>query len=125
GSSRRIPGPLFMARAVDPSFWISLNQASVLRRAHRTAPLQKLTTTETRNLPFRKWLLSGGHSRRAKHRFDHGIHAPRRANDGNAFRFCGYRDNDLLDARRWLDGTAARRDAQHEIRPAGNLWDFG
>src|SRR5437660_11561289 len=114
-----------MARAGDPSLWISRNQSSVLRRAHRTTPRQELTITETRNLPFGKWLLSGGNPRRAKHRYDHGIHAARRTNDGNAVRFCGSRDNNLLDATQRLHGTAARRDAQHEIRPAGNLWDFG
>src|ERR1700687_1266996 len=114
-----------MARTGDPSLWISWNQSSVLRRAHRTTPRQELTITETRNLPFGKWMLSAGHSRGAKHRYDHGIHAPRRANDGNALRFCGPRDNDLLDATRWLHGTPARRNAQHEIRPAGNLWGLG
>src|SRR6266849_5953505 len=113
-----------MARAGDPSLWISRNQSSVLRRAHRTTPWQELTITETRNLPFRKWLLSSGHSRRAKHRYDHGIHAARRANDGNALRFCGSRDNDLFDAKHWLHGTATRRGAQYERRPAGNLWNF-
>src|SRR6266481_56767 len=114
-----------MARTGDPSLRISRNQSSVLRRAHRTTPRQGLTIAKTRNLPLGKWLLPGGHTRRAKHRYDHGIYAPGRANDGNALRFCGPRNNDLLDATRWTYGTPTRRDAQHKIRPAGNLWDFG
>src|ERR1700740_1663721 len=114
-----------MACAGDPSVWISRDQSSVLRRAHRTTPRQGLTIAKARNLPFGKWLLSDGYPRRSKHRYDHGIHAARRANDGNAFRFCGSRDNDLLDATRWLHGTPTRRDAQHEIRLAGNLWGLG
>src|SRR5438445_12379253 len=114
-----------MARPGDSSVWISRNQSSVLRGAHRATTRKGLAIAETRDLPFGEWLFSGGHPRRAKHRYDYGIHATRRANDGNAFRFCGPRDNDLLDATRWLHGTATRRGTQHEIRPAGNLRDLG
>src|SRR6202030_993656 len=114
-----------MARTGYSSVWISRNQSSVLRRARRTTPRQGFGVTEPRNLPPGKWLLSGGHPRGAKRRYNHGIHTARRPDDGNAIWVHRSRDNDLLDATRWLHGTPTRRTAQHEIRVAGNLWNLG
>src|SRR5438128_11815239 len=114
-----------MARTGNSSLWISRNQSSVLRRAHGTAPRKGFTIVETRVLPLGERLLASSHSRRPKRGYNDGLYPTRRANDGHAIWFCRPRYPHLFDATRADHGAAARRLAEHEIGPAGNLWNFG
>src|SRR6266849_8315187 len=114
-----------MASTGDSSLWISRNQSSVLRRAHRAAPRKGFAVTETRDLPLGKWLLTGGHSRRPKRGYDHGLYPPVRADDGHTIRLCRPWNPHLLNATRAAHRAAARRFAEHQIRPVGNLRDLG
>src|ERR1700694_231396 len=113
-----------MARTGDSSLWISRNQSSVLRRAYRAAPRKGFAVTETLNLPSGERLLSGGDSRRPKRGHDDGLYAAGRANDGDTIRFCGPRNPYVFNATRTAHRRAARRFAEHQLRPVGNLWDL-
>src|SRR5205809_6146219 len=114
-----------MARTGDSPLWISRNQSSVLRGAHGPAPRKGFAVTETRDLPSWKRLFSGGDSRRPKHGYDDGLYPHGRANDGYTIRFCGPRNPHSFNATRAAYRGAARRLAEHQIRPVGNLWNLG
>src|SRR5213592_738827 len=114
-----------MARTGNSSLWISRNQSSVLRGANCSAPRHGFANTETRNLPFGERLLPGGDSRRSKRGHDYGIHTTRRPDDGNPIRLPRPRNPYVLDARRKIHWTAARRFAEQEVGVAGNFWNFG
>src|SRR6202158_5964280 len=114
-----------MARAGDSSLWISRNQSSVLRGAHRAAPRKGFAVTETRDLPSWERLLSGGDSRWPKRGYDDGLYPPGRADDGYTIGFRGPRNPHLFNATRAAYRRAARQLAEHQIGPLGNLWDLG
>src|SRR5437588_12558803 len=80
---------------------------------------------DTRALPSWWRLVAGTDSRRPKRGYDYGLSPPGRTDDGYTIRFCGPRNPQLLAARRKVYGGAARRLADHQIRPAGNSWDLG
>src|ERR1700674_4960612 len=114
-----------MARTRDSSLWISRNQSSILRGAHRAAPRKGFAVTETGDLPFGQRLLFGGHSRWPKRGYDYGLYPPGRPDDGYTIRFCGPRNPHLFNATRAAHRAAARRLAEHQIRLAGNFWGLG
>src|SRR6266849_4193506 len=114
-----------MARTGYSSLWISRNQSSVLRGAYCAAPRKGFGNTETRDLSPWERLLSSGDSRRPKRGYDDGLYPPGRADDGHTIRFCRPRNPHLFNAARATHRGAARRLAEHQIRPAGNFWDLG
>src|SRR5229473_7384979 len=114
-----------MACTGDSPLWISWNQSSILRGAHRAAPGKGFAITETRDLSSWERLFSGGDSRGTKRGYDDGLYPPGRADDGDAIRFRGPRNPHLFNATRAAHGAAARRFAEHQIRPIGNLRYLG
>src|ERR1700738_3372124 len=113
-----------MARTGNPSLWISRNPTSVLFGARCATSGPRTEFIEACNLPSWQWLLSRSDSRRPQRRYDHGIYSPGRIDDGDAIWLARSGNSHVLDARRKIHGTAARRFAEHEIRSTWNFWNL-
>src|ERR1700675_228487 len=102
-----------MARAGDLSIWVSRNQSSILRGTHRTAPGKGIAFAQIGDLPSWERLLACGDSRRPQRRYDHGLYAAGRVDDGHAIRLRGPRHPYVLNAAELAHRAAAGRFAEH------------
>src|SRR5260221_5158232 len=113
-----------MARTGNSTIWLSRNQPSVLRGARSATSRARTEFTETCDVPSRKWLFPRCDSPWPQHRYHDGVYSARRPDDGDQIRLPRSGNSHLLDARRKIHGTSARRFAEHEVRSTWNLWNL-
>src|ERR1700688_2338653 len=113
-----------MAGAGDSALRVSRNQSSVLRGTYRTTLGKGVAFAQTGELPSWAWVLACRDSRRPQRRYDDGLYAAGRVDDGHAIGLGGPRHPDVLDAAELGHWAAARRFAQHQIWFAGDLRNF-
>src|ERR1700694_4681831 len=114
-----------MAGSGDSPLWISRDQSSVLRGTYGTTAGKRFAVTQTGDLPSWKRLFPCGDPRRPERRYDDGLYASGRADDGYTIRFSRPWHPYLFNAARSAHRAATRRRAEHPIRSAGNLWNLG